>query len=156
MMVCEKVLKELEHGIPENASYRYALISQSSDASSRLSPRRSTGTAAIFKERLKIAQENLDPRDIERLIDCGQIEELIIQGEKELSLIPDMRENKPWDVPPDHKINIIIRCVAFVTTRCVSLSYACAVRSPWSSRIRLALCSTSPLLHLRSELLLTV
>lgn len=113
MMVCEKVLKELEHGIPENAAYRYPPISRLIAASSRLSPRCSTGTAAIFKERLKIAQENLDPRDIERLIDCGQIEELIIQGEKELSLIPDMREHKPWDVPPDHKINIIIRCVAF-------------------------------------------
>ncbi len=63
----------------------------------------------MFNSWVKIANENVDPRDIERLADMGQIEEMILMAEEELSLIPIMRENKPWDVPADHKIPITIR-----------------------------------------------
>jgi hypothetical protein len=33
----------------------------------------------MYSYRLEVAEKHKDPRDIERIIDCGQIEELIMQ-----------------------------------------------------------------------------
>jgi hypothetical protein len=62
-----------------------------------------------FSWRLSLGEKYLDPRDIEREVDCGQIEELITQSEDELELIPQMAKTRPWDVDPKRKIPIVVR-----------------------------------------------
>ena len=41
-------------------------------------------------------------------IGCGQLEELILHAQDELSLIPKMVEWKPWEVPEGHKIKMVV------------------------------------------------
>ncbi|KAL6068820.1 NADH dehydrogenase [ubiquinone] 1 alpha subcomplex subunit 5, mitochondrial [Balamuthia mandrillaris] len=83
------ILKEIQ-AVPEEAGYRKIV-------------------EKLFKERLQIVQENEDVEQIEEIIGLGVIEELIIEAQNELSLIPDMLKVKPWDVPENHKIPIVQR-----------------------------------------------
>jgi NADH dehydrogenase (ubiquinone) 1 alpha subcomplex subunit 5 len=64
--------------LPEEAEYRKA-------------------TESITQQRLQTVQNHQDIESIEKKIECGQIEELIVQAEDELSLISKMEEWKPWE-----------------------------------------------------------
>lgn len=54
-------------------------------------------TAALYVKRLGIVNAELDVAEIERKIDGGQIEELLKQGQDELSLVKAMGGWKPWE-----------------------------------------------------------
>jgi len=65
---------------------------------------------AITRHRLQILQQHeSDIEAIETKIDCGQIEELIMQAEDELELIPVMASWKPWEDVPDREIPFFIQ-----------------------------------------------
>ncbi|GLE04043.1 hypothetical protein PINS_up012954 [Pythium insidiosum] len=53
----------------------------------------------ITNYRLKVVMENEDEDTIEKVINCGQLEELIEQAEDELSVIPMYLEHKLWEPP---------------------------------------------------------
>lgn len=54
-------------------------------------------TESMTQHRLSIVEGNEDVSEIEKAIDNGQIEELIIQAEEELKLVGKMEEWKPWE-----------------------------------------------------------
>lgn len=54
---------------------------------------------SMTQHRLAIVQGTEDVNEIEKAIDCGQIEELIMQAEDELKLVGKMEEWKPWEPP---------------------------------------------------------
>jgi len=55
-------------------------------------------TGAIVSERLAVVNSHPgDPGAIERKINCGQVEELILQAEKELDLARKMVKWRPWE-----------------------------------------------------------
>ncbi|XP_019874505.1 NADH dehydrogenase [ubiquinone] 1 alpha subcomplex subunit 5 [Aethina tumida] len=54
-------------------------------------------TEEIVHERAKILQNNKDVPTVEKLINCGQIEEVIVQAENELILARKMVNWKPWE-----------------------------------------------------------
>ncbi|XP_070165836.1 NADH dehydrogenase [ubiquinone] 1 alpha subcomplex subunit 5 isoform X2 [Polyergus mexicanus] len=54
-------------------------------------------TEKLVRNRLKIVKETDDIQAIENKIDCGQVEELIIQAKNELSLVEKMLVWKPWE-----------------------------------------------------------
>ena len=64
---------------------------------------------AMARNRLKIATEEKDWRRIEeRLGNTLHVEEIIDEMEDELSLIPEARAAKIWDVSPDHRVSITL------------------------------------------------
>jgi len=63
---------------------------------------------AITKNRLRIVREEKLHSNIEQRIDAGQIEELIIQAEDELELIPEMAKEKPWE-GPEGDVEIVVK-----------------------------------------------
>ncbi|KAJ1666958.1 hypothetical protein EV178_001872 [Coemansia sp. RSA 1646] len=82
----KKTLDELKTKIPEKAAYRQSV-------------------EAFTTHRLKIAEENEDVAEIEKLADAGQIEELISQAQDEIKLISKMAEWRAWEpledqIPP--------------------------------------------------------
>jgi len=81
----KKILTEIQK-VPEEAYYRREV-------------------EAINTYRLKICLENEDIIEIEDKIAYGQVEELITYAEDELTLIPDMLEWKPWEVPETREID---------------------------------------------------
>ncbi|KAJ2611065.1 hypothetical protein H4S08_003336 [Coemansia sp. RSA 1365] len=74
----KKTLDELKTKIPEKAVYRQSV-------------------EAITAHRLKVAEENEDASVIEKLVNAGQIEELVCQAEDEIKLISKMAEWKAWE-----------------------------------------------------------
>jgi NADH dehydrogenase (ubiquinone) 1 alpha subcomplex subunit 5 len=54
-------------------------------------------TEALVKQRMDILAKYEQVSEIESQINCGQIEELIIQAENELKLSELMAEWKPWE-----------------------------------------------------------
>eukprot|EP00275_Glaucocystis_incrassata_P000411 EC119099.1.p1 GENE.EC119099.1~~EC119099.1.p1 ORF type:complete len:122 (+),score=15.29 EC119099.1:91-456(+) len=60
----------------------------------------------IYKYRLIVAEEESDRNRIEERINCGKIEQLILQANDELELIPKMAEWKPWEVDAEDTIEI--------------------------------------------------
>ncbi|KAF9930159.1 hypothetical protein FBU30_000827 [Linnemannia zychae] len=70
-------LKTLEQ-IPTHAVYRQA-------------------TAALTQHRLNIVQGTEDIAKIEKALDAGQIEEVVVQAADELKLAGKMLEWKPWE-----------------------------------------------------------
>jgi len=54
-------------------------------------------TEEIVSHRAKIVQQSDTVEDIEKKINCGQAEELIIQAENELVLTRKMLAFKPWE-----------------------------------------------------------
>lgn len=52
-------------------------------------------TESFTKQRLKIVEGTKEIVEIENKINCGQIEELIVQAEDELKLVGKMEEWKP-------------------------------------------------------------
>lgn len=52
--------------------------------------------------RVNIIKEEEDIFKIEEKIDCGQVEQLIMDAEHELDLIPKMAKQKPWEKPKWH------------------------------------------------------
>ncbi|XP_050425229.1 NADH dehydrogenase [ubiquinone] 1 alpha subcomplex subunit 5 [Adelges cooleyi] len=64
--------------MPEDASYR-------------------NYTEKIVTDRAKIVQESKTVEEIEKKINCGQAEELIVQAENELVLSRKMLAFKPWE-----------------------------------------------------------
>jgi NADH dehydrogenase (ubiquinone) 1 alpha subcomplex subunit 5 len=64
--------------LPEEAEYRKA-------------------TESLTQHRLEMVQSEQDVQIIEQKLNGGQIEELIVQAEDELSLISKMEEWKPWE-----------------------------------------------------------
>ncbi|XP_020289611.1 NADH dehydrogenase [ubiquinone] 1 alpha subcomplex subunit 5 [Pseudomyrmex gracilis] len=54
-------------------------------------------TEKIVKDRLKIVRENPDIPTIENKINCGQVEELIVQARNEMTLAEKMVLWKPWE-----------------------------------------------------------
>lgn len=77
MMTYNNILKTLNE-MPDNSAYkRY--------------------TMANVNERLKIVQNEKDVDLIERKINCGQCEELLIQAKNEFSLARRFLIDKPWE-----------------------------------------------------------
>ncbi|XP_076284187.1 NADH dehydrogenase (ubiquinone) subunit ND-13B [Lasioglossum baleicum] len=54
-------------------------------------------TEALIKERNSIVEQNEDVSTIEDKIGCGQVEELILQAQKELNLVEQMTNWKTWE-----------------------------------------------------------
>ncbi|CAF0755869.1 unnamed protein product [Brachionus calyciflorus] len=73
----EKLLKTLDK-MPENAVYRQQ-------------------TKQLVEDRFKLVKSIQDPQELEKKINCGQIEEVIKQAEYELILSRKMLEWKPWE-----------------------------------------------------------
>ncbi|XP_030761663.1 NADH dehydrogenase [ubiquinone] 1 alpha subcomplex subunit 5 [Sitophilus oryzae] len=72
-----KILRTLQK-MPESAAYR-------------------KHTEAIIKERSDILKSTPSIEEAEKKINCGQIEEVIVQAENELSLARRMITWKPWE-----------------------------------------------------------
>ncbi|XP_054715505.1 NADH dehydrogenase [ubiquinone] 1 alpha subcomplex subunit 5-like [Uloborus diversus] len=72
-----KILRALEN-IPKDAAYRQH-------------------TSKIVEERLAIVSSEPDIGKLEEKINCGQVEELILQAEKELMLARKMTSWKAWE-----------------------------------------------------------
>ena len=64
-------------------------------------------TEKLIRERNDILQQNKVVAVVEEKINCGQIEELILQAKNELQLAQDMKTWKPWESlieePPQHQ-----------------------------------------------------
>ncbi|XP_034019790.1 NADH dehydrogenase [ubiquinone] 1 alpha subcomplex subunit 5 [Thalassophryne amazonica] len=63
-------------------------------------------TEQLMNERLNLVHTEPDVEKLEKKINCGQIEEVIVQAEQELYLSRKMMEWKPWeplieDAPPN-------------------------------------------------------
>ncbi|XP_076657273.1 NADH dehydrogenase (ubiquinone) subunit ND-13B [Halictus rubicundus] len=54
-------------------------------------------TEALIRERNSIVEQNEDVAAIEQKIGCGQVEELILQAQKEFVLAEKMSVWKPWE-----------------------------------------------------------
>ncbi|XP_049540568.1 NADH dehydrogenase [ubiquinone] 1 alpha subcomplex subunit 5 [Anopheles darlingi] len=54
-------------------------------------------TEQIVSQRAKIVATTPNVREIEQKINCGQVEELIVQAENELTLARKMLGWKPWE-----------------------------------------------------------
>lgn len=54
-------------------------------------------TQAIVKNRLQLVKSDKDVISLERKINCGKIEEVIRQAERELHLARNMLQYKPWE-----------------------------------------------------------
>lgn len=61
----------------------------------------------ITNYRLGVVQETEDTVKIEKVLNLGQIQEVIEQAEDELELIPRMIAWKPWEVQDGHKPVVI-------------------------------------------------
>lgn len=72
-----KIMRTLQK-MPETAAYR-------------------KHTEAVIKERADILQSTTDIAEAERKINCGQIEEVIVQATNELNLARKMLTWKPWE-----------------------------------------------------------
>ncbi|KAK1168988.1 NADH dehydrogenase [ubiquinone] 1 alpha subcomplex subunit 5-like [Acipenser oxyrinchus oxyrinchus] len=72
-----KILASLQT-IPKDAAYR-------------------TYTEQLINDRFDLVKSEPDIETLERKINCGQIEEVIVQAENELSLSRKMAEWKPWE-----------------------------------------------------------
>ncbi|KAL1494318.1 hypothetical protein ABEB36_009933 [Hypothenemus hampei] len=72
-----KILRTLQK-IPETAAYR-------------------KHTEAVIKERAEILRTTPIVEEAEKKINCGQLEEVIIQAENELNLARKMLTWKPWE-----------------------------------------------------------
>merc|ERR1712002_1204278 len=51
----------------------------------------------ITKHRLDLTEKVEDVMELEKKINCGQIEEVIIQAQAELSLVEKMKEWRAWE-----------------------------------------------------------
>lgn len=51
----------------------------------------------ILNERAAMVKSTTDIRELEKLVDCGQIEEVIIQAENELELARRLLETRAWE-----------------------------------------------------------
>ncbi|KNC74952.1 hypothetical protein SARC_12512 [Sphaeroforma arctica JP610] len=60
-------------------------------------------TETITKDRLSTVEKFEDPILIENEIDCGQIEEIVLQAKAELSLANKMLNWEAWK-PNEHKV----------------------------------------------------
>ncbi|XP_069085983.1 NADH dehydrogenase [ubiquinone] 1 alpha subcomplex subunit 5 isoform X2 [Pleurodeles waltl] len=54
-------------------------------------------TEQIINERFSAVKTEPDVQKLEERFNCGQIEEVIVQAEHELSLARKMKEWKPWE-----------------------------------------------------------
>ncbi|KAK4016803.1 NADH dehydrogenase [ubiquinone] 1 alpha subcomplex subunit 5 [Daphnia magna] len=72
-----KILRTLQN-IPQDAAYRRY-------------------TEQIIKERALAVSEEKDIKKLEDRINCGQVEELMVQAENELTLARKMQVWKPWE-----------------------------------------------------------
>lgn len=81
-----QTLKDVDT-IPESAHYRKAV-------------------EKFTNFRLQVCQEEEDWDKIEERIQCGQVEELIVQAKDELQLISKMKEWKPWEVPEGYTVEV--------------------------------------------------
>ncbi|GJJ78002.1 NADH dehydrogenase (ubiquinone) 1 alpha subcomplex subunit 5 [Entomortierella parvispora] len=75
--IYKDTLKTLEQ-IPSHAVYRQA-------------------TSALTTHRLNVVEANEDIAKIEKTLDAGQIEEVVVQAAEELKLAGKMLEWKPWE-----------------------------------------------------------
>ncbi|CAM9276786.1 unnamed protein product [Chrysoparadoxa australica] len=77
-------------GIPVNPNARSDLLVSCREVLNQCAAHLPAGdafrarTEQVFNHRLKVAQENDDEDKIEELLNCGQLEELIIQGEEQV------------------------------------------------------------------------
>ncbi|XP_065901066.1 NADH dehydrogenase [ubiquinone] 1 alpha subcomplex subunit 5-like [Dysidea avara] len=95
--------------IPQAREILCSLYAKTISALSRL-PEEATyrkNTERIVQQRLNIVQEEVNVEKIEQKIGCGQVEQLIDQAERELSLATKMEMWKPWEPllgePPDNQ-----------------------------------------------------
>ena len=72
--------------------------------------------------RLKAVDSEASDEEVEEQFTM-QLEQLILQCEDELSLIPKMAEWKPWDVPAGHKVPPC-SALQLLTCHASQLSYA--------------------------------
>jgi len=52
---------------------------------------------ALTAHRMSVVDQHQDVAQIEAAIDCGEIEELILQQEREIQLIETIKETKAWE-----------------------------------------------------------
>ncbi|OON15894.1 ETC complex I subunit region [Opisthorchis viverrini] len=85
MQAFKKILKALYNRIlkvvalmPEEAAYR-------------------KHTTAVVQSRLQAVSTIQDINKLEEAIDCGQIEEVIVQAQREYDLARSMLKYKPWE-----------------------------------------------------------
>lgn len=72
-----RILRELNK-LPSDSKYRVA-------------------TEKVIKERKEIVESTPNPEDIEKKINAGLCEELIMQAQHELELVSTMQKYKPWE-----------------------------------------------------------
>ncbi|EUB61609.1 NADH dehydrogenase [ubiquinone] 1 alpha subcomplex subunit [Echinococcus granulosus] len=54
-------------------------------------------TEKVVSERLALVEKTPNVSDLEKKIDCGQIEEVIVQARNEYELAKNMLKWKPWE-----------------------------------------------------------
>eukprot|EP00590_Aulacoseira_subarctica_P010644 CAMPEP_0172415156 /NCGR_PEP_ID=MMETSP1064-20121228/1653_1 /TAXON_ID=202472 /ORGANISM="Aulacoseira subarctica , Strain CCAP 1002/5" /LENGTH=100 /DNA_ID=CAMNT_0013152063 /DNA_START=391 /DNA_END=693 /DNA_ORIENTATION=+ len=53
---------------------------------------------AIARYRIKVCEENFDdPEKIEELVECGQVEELVLQARDEMEVLDMYLESRLWE-----------------------------------------------------------
>mmetsp|Transcript_43685 Transcript_43685/g.64102 ORF Transcript_43685/g.64102 Transcript_43685/m.64102 type:complete len:101 (+) Transcript_43685:546-848(+) len=53
---------------------------------------------AIARYRIKVCEENFDdPEKVEELVECGQVEELVIQAANEMEVLDMYLESRLWE-----------------------------------------------------------
>ncbi|CAG9464342.1 unnamed protein product [Pedinophyceae sp. YPF-701] len=81
------VLRSVGH-LPEGAGFR-------------------TDTEETFSRIRDVCQnKKLNDRQVEQTLGRGNLEQVLAQCEDHLKLIPTMREEKPWEVPKDHLLEV--------------------------------------------------
>jgi len=85
MMACHQVLRMMQEFIPEGTKYR-------------------RDTELVYQYWLNVARHHTDEAEIERIINRGQMEELLEMAKDDISVIPKMAVWKPWEVPEGHMI----------------------------------------------------
>lgn len=88
-------LQQLE-SIPDTALYRYFTFYSYNLQCNTLHCHRKS-VESLTKHRLEVVQSTESVPEIECKLNAGQIEEVVLQAQDELSLLEEMKVHKPWE-----------------------------------------------------------